>query len=309
MRDLGLRRRLRAGTAGTALALALASCAALAGCAGHPAVPRSVEPPPEARLELGEAVFLDQARLAIPVKLSLRNPGSARLRLESADCSVSVQGAAAGDASGAVARPVSGEGPGRVLEPSSGELELTFEASVDARQLDESVSGPGGPPRAGFSCAATAHLVSETGERLEARATAEGSFPIVREPIFRISSLKIERDILVTTNLRLELEVENPNDFPMDLALFAYRFYGEGASWAEGRFEGPVDLPARQAKMIGLAFEMNFADRDRKLLDLVAELKTLRYELVGKARASTGLPFLPAFDVAVDEEGSCQVER
>jgi LEA14-like dessication related protein len=186
---------------------------------------------------------------------------------------------------------------------------LDFEAHVDVRALDASVSGPEGASRAAFSCAALAHLVDESGGKLESRAAAEGSFLIIREPRLRIRTLKIERDILVTTNLRLELAIENPNEFPIDFGPFTYRFYGEGKSWAEGAFDRSLSVPPRSAIEAGLAFEMNFADRDRKLLDLVAELKTVRYALKGKAKVATGLSFLPEFGIAVDEEGSCQVER
>jgi LEA14-like dessication related protein len=264
-----------------------------------------VEPPLAARLEIGEAVFLDQYRLTIPVTLTLRNPGSARLRLESIECSISPQGAA----SRAQARLVSGEERGRCLEPGAGELKLAFEAGIDVRELDASISGPEGPSRAAFSCAALARLSSADDDGLEARAAAEGSFPVIREPRLRIRSLKIERDILVTTNLSLELEIENPNEFPIDFGPFSYRFYGEGKSWSEGAFDRSLSIPPRSSSEAGLVFEMNFADRDRKLFDLVADLKTVRYALKGKAKVATGLSFLPEFGIAVDEEGSCQVER
>lgn len=292
--------QLRSLLAATAV---LALC--LAGCAGRIASPKPKEPPLAARIEVGEAAFLDQYRLIIPITLSLRNPGSARLRLESVECPVSVQGAASPEK----ARLVSGEDRGQSIAPVSGELRLDFEARVDVRALDASVSGPEGASRVAFSCAALAHLTDESGGKLESRATAEGSFLIIREPRLRIRTLKIERDILVTTNLRLELEIENPNEFPIDFGPFAYRFYGEGKSWAEGAFDRSLSVPPRSTIEAGLAFEMNFADRDRKLLDLVAELKTVRYALKGKAKVATGLSFLPEFGIAVDEEGRCQVER
>jgi LEA14-like dessication related protein len=305
LRDRRERRGRHSFAPPAALAAAglLALCAAVSGCAGRPAAPKPASP--EARLAIGEIAFLDQHRLTVPLTLTLRNPGSEGLMLESAECSLSIQGAAAPIA----ARLAQGAVLGRSLEPGSGERKLAFEASVDVRELAAAVSGPEGPASVSFSCSSRARLVAADGRPIEAAASAEGSFPIIREPRFRIRSLKIERDILVTTNLRLELEIENPNDFPIDFSGFAYRFYGEGKSWAEGSFGGLLSIPERSTEAAPLAFEMNFADRDRKLLDLVAELRVVRYELRGKAKVATGLAALPEFGIEVDEEGSCQVER
>jgi hypothetical protein len=284
-------------------ALLLSLCL-LASCAGKPAPkieePKPPEPRPTAKLESGAPIYEDQYKLSIPLTLKLANPRAEELRLESADCSLSVQGSGAGTAPAGTAA--------KVVEGGS-ELELSFEFPVDVRKLDASVSGPGGPPRASYSCRARARLVAEDGEAFDLEAALEGSFLIIRDPIFRITSLKIERDILVTTNLVLSLEVENPNDFPVELGSFDYRFFGEGKSWAMGERKGAVALPALSTRPVSLAFEMNFADRDRKLFDLVADLKVVRYGLVGQAKVSTGLPFLGEFRVKVDEEGSCQVER
>ena len=122
-------------------------------------------------------------------------------------------------------------------------------------------------------------------------------------------SLKIERDILVTTNLKLGLEVYNPNSFPVELSSLSYDFYGEGKPWSGGKAEQALLVPARSAEKIALAFELNFADRDRALLDLVAKLQVVSYRLKGQGSVATGLGFLPVFRLAFDEEGSCRVER
>jgi len=144
---------------------------------------------------------------------------------------------------------------------------------------------------------------------------------VVRDPVFHIRSIRILRDLLVTTELRLGLEIENPNDFPLALESFSWRFWAEGRPWASGEAIGgnaggayaggvtAVLIPAHGKAERKLDFEMNFADRDRKLFDLVARLSSVSYRLFGEARLSTGEPALPAFSSRFDESGLCPVER
>jgi LEA14-like dessication related protein len=132
---------------------------------------------------------------------------------------------------------------------------------------------------------------------------------VVGEPTFRITSIKIERDLLVTTSLRIDLEIENPNDFPLEFRSLAYDFYGEGKLWSDGSFEGPVSIPAGGKARLGLRFEMSFADMDRRLFDLVANLKVVRYRITGEAIVAAGNGLVPDFAARFDEEGSCAVAR
>jgi hypothetical protein len=304
-----MRNTMRAARRARALryrVLPLSLLALLVSCAGKPtpkAEAVSFEPSPSASIKAGPESYEDQYRLKLPFDLTIANPRSGSLRVESALLSLSVQGMAAPMK---VEASISAED--RVIAGGS-ELALEFVFPVDARELEPSVSGPKGPPRARFSCEALVRLLAEDGKAFDAPARAEGSFLLIRDPLFRITSLKIERDILVTTNLALEIEVENPNDFPLELKSMDYRFFGERKSWSAGAYEGALSLPPRSIRRAKLAFEMNFADRDRRLFDLVAELKTVSYGLFGTARIATGLGFLPEFSVKVDEEGSCQVER
>ena len=254
---------------------------------------------PRARIEARGTVALDRFRTKLPFALELDNPGTSAVSLESLECTLLVDGAEAGRV--ASAEPCSiGAG-----DSASFPLEMI----ADARKLGGAYSSPEGPATAAFRIDARLTLKNAEGRRSSARASAEGSFPIVREPRFEILKLKIERDILVTTNLKLAIEVYNPNAFPLELKSLSYVFDGEGKPWAEGKTEGPFAVGARSSGRIELAFEMNFADRDRALFDLVANLQIVRYRLAGSASVAADIGIPLVFPIEFDEGGSCRVER
>jgi LEA14-like dessication related protein len=279
-------------------ALAFCGIALLPSCATRKGLPEPVTSP-RVQIRTQNAITLDQYRTRLPFALELDNPEANPVSLKSFECILLVDGAEAGRV--AVAEPRS------IAAGDSASLALEF--TVDARKLGGACSRSEGPATEAFRIEAKLELQNAEGKRALAKASAEGSFPIIREPRFEILSLKIERDILVTTNLRLTLEVRNPNAFPIELRSLSYRFDGEGKSWAEGKAEGPFVIGGRSSGRVELAFEMNFADRDRALLDLVANLQILRYKLEGSAivAADVGIPL--AFPLKFDEEGSCRVER
>ena len=137
--------------------------------------------------------------------------------------------------------------------------------------------------------------------------------PQLREPLFRVSSIRILRDRLVTTELLLGFEVENPNDFPLALESCSWSLEAEGKPWVKGSLGGgseePIVAPAGATIVRELEVELNFADSDRRLFDLIARLGSVRYRLRGEALLSAGGGASRTLAARFDVEGSCAVER
>jgi len=273
----------------------IASALLFSGCATQKPAPETAV---SASLKPGREVALDQFRLKLPLALALDNPGTTALTVESVDCSLAVDGERVGAYSSSEPR----------LAAAGGTLAIPLEFPVDLRSDPQAAAG-GSASTAAWKAEARISLRNARGGLHVLAASAEGAFPIVRDPKFRITSIRIERDLLVTTNLDLALQIENPNAFPLRFSGFVYNFYGEGRAWVDGGSDEPAIVPAASSMTRVLRFTMNFADMDRRLLDLVANLKAVRYRLRGQAQIATGLDYLPTFVSRFDREGVCAVER
>jgi LEA14-like dessication related protein len=252
-----------------------------------------------ASMGYGEAAYLDQFSLSLPITISVSNPGPGPLAAEVEELWLSL-----GDGSPAEIRM--GEVAARLGAGSTGSL--AFSVPVDLRKAEAAGQDREASRRA-WAVEVVLGLRTEGRAPRRLRLSERGSLALVREPIFRISSISIERDILVETAMTLLLEVENPNDFPLRLSGLAYRLYGEGRAWTSGASAAPLEIPAHGAAQRPIGFTMNFADMDRRLFDLVARLKVVRYRLAGEASIETGIPGLPAFAARFDREGSSEVRR
>ena len=280
-------------------AIFLVCLALLCGCATQRQEAPPAEPSPVVSLESGVAIRPDQFKLILPFVLTVINPRSGSIRLESVDYALFVEGAEA--ARGSYRKSEEAE--------AGGSLSVPFELAVDTKGLGDGIYGSGGPPEALWRLETLVRIETSRGAVFELSHAAEGSFAIVREPGFRIRSVTIERDLLVTTKLAVDLEVDNPNVFPIDFSSLSYDFYGEGEIWADGRSDDAATVPARGSVERTLSFTMNFASMDRSLFDLVANLRVVRYRLKGEAKIATGLAYLPEFATRFDSEGDCEVRR
>ncbi|MBU0934962.1 MAG: LEA type 2 family protein [Spirochaetes bacterium] len=146
------------------------------------------------------------------------------------------------------------------------------------------------------------------GTALFAAASADGVFPLIREPVITIASMHLLKHDLVNVRLALSLDIHNPNVFPLIFESTEYDFFGEGRRWNKQRHQSALTLPPDAHTSLQLPLTLNFADMNRRLLDLVAGKGTVAYKLTGDADIRTGLDYLPQFTLHYDRQGSIKVE-
>ena len=131
----------------------------------------------------------------------------------------------------------------------------------------------------------------------------------VKEPEFIITSIKILQADLINTRLKLSLKIDNPNVFPITLALFRYELYGDGNFWTRGVEKNLAVVPAQSALDTGFEFEMNFIGMKRRLLDDIIAMREVRYRIAGDMDLEAALPGASGFRVKFDYSGNSVVEK
>lgn len=282
--------RARYGISTLSAAAALAALTLLASCATEePAPPPSIE---VSILSVAvSAIDLDSARVTAEFRVA--NAGAAAVTLSSLRLSADSEGVT-------LAAPPMLDLCSARLEPGAGAT-VPFAFDVDAPAGDA--------PTIPLRLTARLEYASATGGTDATTIERRCDFPRIMPPVMSISSIRILKDELINTKLRVDLVVENPNAFPLSFAALDYRLYGEGRYWASGSLAERFVAPAGQAATASLYLTMNFTDMSRSLLDQVIKLATVRYRLVGAGRIDTGLEFLPQFVQPFDMEGETGVSR
>jgi LEA14-like dessication related protein len=138
---------------------------------------------------------------------------------------------------------------------------------------------------------------------------APAIFPRVREPDFAIAMIEIVQAELINTRLKVSIQVDNPNHFPVELTSFDYELYGDGRFWAKGEETEVLMIPAKDSAGIDLFLTMNFTNMRRNVLDQVIKMTEVRYRFKGNAGVETGSEYLPRFVMDFEHEGHSAVIR
>jgi LEA14-like dessication related protein len=147
------------------------------------------------------------------------------------------------------------------------------------------------------------------GRPLAGEVRAAAAFPRIREPEFTITAIAIMQAELINTRFRVNLRIDNPNIFPVDLSSFGYELYGAGRFWADGREDDVIHIPARGSAETRLFLMMNFINMKRGLLDEVIAMRQVRYRFTGEAEVGTGVSWLPSFHMGFDHTGNSAVYK
>jgi len=275
----------------TARWLALAFGALAMSCATRPPLADAQRPAVTISYNsiTASGTSLDSARLDVLVELS--NAGTTDLVIELIDHRLDSE-------SSPVATQHDSDGL-RLAPGESASLPLRLEFQV-----------PAGTTALVPLCLAT-EVTARTpgGDERRFAGTVHVELPRVLAPVLDITSIRIIKDELINTRLRVDLAIHNPNAFVLSFATLDYRLYGEGRFWADGSEPQPFDVPAGGTATASLFLTMNFTDMSRSLLDQVIRLATVNYRLAGAARIDTGLAFLPQFVLPFDMAGRAVVTR
>ncbi|MDR2758728.1 MAG: LEA type 2 family protein [Spirochaetaceae bacterium] len=147
----------------------------------------------------------------------------------------------------------------------------------------------------------------DTRDTAEIAVAAKAAFPRIRKPDFNITAIAIMKAELINTRFKVNLRVDNPNFFPVELSSFSYELYGADRFWADGEKTDILLIPARGSAETELSLVMNFINMRRELLDQIIAMKQVNYRLAGEAEVSTNMEFLPHFLVNFDRSGNSVV--
>lgn len=254
-----------------------------------------IEPTVDIRLHIEELTLsaIDIDSVSASLRLRIVNAGGATLVLS--DLSIEARSGTA-----AIVDPVHKKLNAMSLAPGN-------QTSIDLDLLP--ILLPGDKPMVPISILATLSCAYAGGRQLSISAETTSDVPRILPPVLRIVSIRILKDELINTKLRVDLEVGNPNLFPISFSSLDYRLYGEGRYWASDSIAKPFTVMPLETSTAGLYLTMNFTDMSRALLDQVIHLASVRYQLLGNGIIDTGLDFLPQFTLPFDMSGQAEVLR
>ena len=189
------------------------------------------------------------------------------------------------------------------LRPGSNSFPLKLYMDVDA------LADQGLAPADNYEVNLTVKLnfLFDSAPPAELEVSGLAFFPGIQAPVFSINAIAILKAELVNTRFRVNLKIDNPNPFSVDLSAFSYELYGNGRLWADGTEKNIIRVPGKSSVRGDLYLIMNFINMKRDLLDQVIDLIDVNYRFEGEAQVSTEVEYLPKFTTEFSLSGYSEV--
>ena len=127
------------------------------------------------------------------------------------------------------------------------------------------------------------------------------------EPEFTITSITILQADLINTRMKLNLKIDNPNTYPVNLSSFRYELFGDNNFWAGATERDLAHIPPQSSVESSFDFNMNFIGMKRKLLDDIIAMRQVNYRITGEMKMETGITSHPVFTMKFDYSGNSPV--
>jgi LEA14-like dessication related protein len=137
----------------------------------------------------------------------------------------------------------------------------------------------------------------------------KGMLPMVKIPNFNVHSLHLDKLSLTGADLKLQIAVDNPNAFSLNLAEMDYQFAVNGKSWVSGQAQNAAQLNQKSLGIIDIPISLNFLEMGQSVYQLLSGGNQLNYEFMGYFDVGSSLAQFQTATLPVEKQGTISLTR
>ena len=238
---------------------------------------------PEARIESVELIRADFSSVSLQVNVEIDNPNSTGITLSAYDYRLTVSAQTVVD--GRREEPVSLRAEGKSIIPIPVDIGFRELAAVGTSMISDDMI----PVERGLGLEITLPYMGTA--RLD--ISGSGEIPILRPPIVRPVSMKVERINLTGAELILIMNVENPNGYALTINTAEGRLSVGGREWGVVGTENGAWIPSGKTVVMNVRAHVDFAETGRSAWSLLTGSDNTDIHITGTMDVNMDLP---AFD-------------
>ncbi len=134
------------------------------------------------------------------------------------------------------------------------------------------------------------------------------SIPMIQIPLVKNVELKKKSvNILKGAELELILQLENPNDLPLELKQFTYTFSVSQNAWVKGQESKGIPFKKGDQNFLTIPMNINLMSMGGTAKDLIMGGKALDYVLEAELEFKTTLPSVPILRWKINKSGQTTI--
>lgn len=136
-----------------------------------------------------------------------------------------------------------------------------------------------------------------------------GKIPLVRRPSISLKNFTVETISLSGAELSIELNIENPNSFELQMNRLSYDLQINGLESISGLMNEEIDVQENSSRNIKLPLSISFLNAGMSAYQILSSNEDLEYKFTGSAAIGTDLPYFKLSNFDFDKSGSVNILR
>ncbi len=154
-----------------------------------------------------------------------------------------------------------------------------------------------------FSFEATAGIQAPLLGLINIPFSKQGTLPVIKMPKINLGSLKLANLSLTKADFEVELGIENPNSFGLNLNNFNYNLELNGLTAIGGKLAQEVDISDKSSSKVVLPFSVNLLQLGAAAKKAIVDGESFEYSLNGNANVGSSLPLFKPSNFSFDRDG------
>ncbi|WP_455223394.1 LEA type 2 family protein [Kaarinaea lacus] len=135
-------------------------------------------------------------------------------------------------------------------------------------------------------------------------ASYQNQLPVPKPPSVTITNLTVDKLSLTNAALKLELEVDNPNSFGVNLTRLNYDLAVNGKPWAKSSETNVIKITENSKSRISIPIKLDISTMGMTLYKSLSGSTPLNYQLQGNMMLDTSLPLLKNVQMPINQAGA-----
>lgn len=254
---------------------------------------------PTARIESVELVEADFTSVTLQVNVEIDNPNSVGITLSAYDYRLSASGKIVVE--GSREEPVSLRAQDSSIIPIPVRVGFSELAALGTAVISDNVI----PVNLGLGLEITFPYMGTA--RLD--ISGEGEIPVLRPPIIRPASIKVEQITLTGADILLIANVENPNGFDLTINKAEGRLFVAGQEWGVIQSQSGRWIPSGKNIAMNTRMKVDFSEVGRSAWSLLTGSGDAEVNVAGEMDVDLDLPGFNGSGIPWDVDAKVSILR
>jgi len=133
--------------------------------------------------------------------------------------------------------------------------------------------------------------------------------PTLKIPGVKLKTIKLDNFSLTKASFNLQFEVNNPNQWNLNLNKMDYNLVVNNKKWAVGNITEQIKVKSRDKNLVKIPFTINYLDVGSSVFNMIKNDAVFDYKFTGNADVGSSVKFLESFSFPFEKSGSVNLAR